>query len=148
LPIAELRNDRIELAAEYRERERVKEVPGAKWDPSVKTWWLPLSWAGCCQLRGVFGGDLRVGPELNAWAGREVTERISPCLELRHAADAPELEFFTALRPFQRAGVRFLVTARQALIADEMGLGKTIQAIAALEVIDAEERKSSSELER
>jgi SWI/SNF-related matrix-associated actin-dependent regulator 1 of chromatin subfamily A len=37
------------------------------------------------------------------------------------------------LRPFQWAGVRYLLDARRAFLADEQGLGKTVQALATLE---------------
>jgi hypothetical protein len=37
------------------------------------------------------------------------------------------------LKPFQRAGVRYLLQQRRAFLSDEQGLGKTIEAIAALE---------------
>ncbi len=37
------------------------------------------------------------------------------------------------LKPFQRAGVRYLLEQRRAFLADEQGLGKTIEALAALE---------------
>src|SRR5918992_1292218 len=36
-------------------------------------------------------------------------------------------------RPFQRAGVAYVVQARRTFLADEQGLGKTVQALAALE---------------
>ncbi len=39
------------------------------------------------------------------------------------------------LYDFQRAGVRFLVRARRAILGDDMGLGKTAQAIFACEVV-------------
>ena len=41
------------------------------------------------------------------------------------------------LRPFQRAGVEYVVRARRTFLADEQGLGKTVQALAALESDDA-----------
>jgi hypothetical protein len=41
------------------------------------------------------------------------------------------------LRPFQRAGVAYVLDARRTFLADEQGLGKTIQALAALEADDA-----------
>ena len=41
------------------------------------------------------------------------------------------------LRPFQRAGVAYVLVARRAFLADEQGLGKTVQALAALEADDA-----------
>ncbi len=37
------------------------------------------------------------------------------------------------LKPFQRAGVSYLLSQRRAFLADEQGLGKTIEALAALE---------------
>jgi SWI/SNF-related matrix-associated actin-dependent regulator 1 of chromatin subfamily A len=41
------------------------------------------------------------------------------------------------LRPFQRAGVAYVLDARRSFLADEQGLGKTVQALAALEADDA-----------
>ena len=41
------------------------------------------------------------------------------------------------LRPFQRAGVAYVLGARRTFLADEQGLGKTVQALAALEEDDA-----------
>ena len=41
------------------------------------------------------------------------------------------------LRPFQRAGVAYVLQARRTFLADEQGLGKTVQALAALEADDA-----------
>lgn len=138
MPTAERHGDRIIMLTEFREKELMKQVPGAKWSTDEQTWWLPLSWAGCVQLRGVFGADLLVGAELSTWARQELDDRVSPCLALRTAEDADDLAFMGALRPFQRAGVKFLATAKQALIADEMGLGKTVQAIATLELLSAD----------
>ena len=37
------------------------------------------------------------------------------------------------LKPFQRAGVSYLLAQRRAFLADEQGLGKTVEALAALE---------------
>jgi hypothetical protein len=37
------------------------------------------------------------------------------------------------LRPFQRAGVSYVLQARRTFLADEQGLGKTVEALAALE---------------
>jgi SWI/SNF-related matrix-associated actin-dependent regulator of chromatin subfamily A-like protein 1 len=41
------------------------------------------------------------------------------------------------LEPFQWAGVRYALEARQTFVADEQGLGKTVEALAALEADDA-----------
>jgi len=51
------------------------------------------------------------------------------------ATDAPDLHIpglGGRLRPFQRAGVAYMVRTRRCLVADEMGLGKTVEALAAL----------------
>jgi SNF2 family DNA or RNA helicase len=57
------------------------------------------------------------------------------------AQDAPALECEPRLggdlRPFQRAGVRYVLEARRSFLADEQGLGKTVEALAALEEDDA-----------
>ena len=41
------------------------------------------------------------------------------------------------LKPFQRAGVSYLLAQRRAFLADEQGLGKTIEALATLEADSA-----------
>ncbi len=41
------------------------------------------------------------------------------------------------LKPFQRAGVSYLLARRRAFLADEQGLGKTIEALAAVEAAGA-----------
>ncbi|HTU85689.1 MAG TPA: DEAD/DEAH box helicase [Solirubrobacteraceae bacterium] len=41
------------------------------------------------------------------------------------------------LKPFQRAGIHYLLEQRRAFLADEQGLGKTIEALATLEADDA-----------
>lgn len=46
----------------------------------------------------------------------------------------PEGSFVGELRPFQQAGLTFLLQNERCLLADEMGLGKTVQALAYLAV--------------
>jgi N12 class adenine-specific DNA methylase len=82
-------------------------------------------------LRSTFRDDLVIAQGLNDWAMNELATRITPANELR------DLEEFIDpnnedLFPHQRAGVKFLATAKRALLADEPGLGKTAQAIRAL----------------
>ncbi len=66
---------------------------------------------------------------------REQHARAAGLVELSAASDArlrlPELG--GELKPFQRAGVSYLLSQRRAFLADEQGLGKTIEALAALE---------------
>ena len=98
MPIAELLNDRVEVDTDYRDRELVKLVPGARWDNDARTWWAPLSWATCAQLRGVFGSELRVGAGLNEWARAEIADRIQPCLALRTAEDCTDPWILTRMQ--------------------------------------------------
>jgi len=66
---------------------------------------------------------------------REQHARAAGLVALSSAVEAP-LEVPNLggeLKPFQRAGVRYLLERRRAFLADEQGLGKTIEALAALE---------------
>ncbi len=70
---------------------------------------------------------------------REQHARAAGLVELSRAADG-ELDvpgLGGELKPFQRAGVAYLLARRRAFLADEQGLGKTIQALATLEADDA-----------
>lgn len=132
MAVAERVGELIIVQTEYRERELIKQIPGARWRKDTKDWSVPLSYAAAIQLRGTFQQDLGVGPELNAWVKNELETRVKPVLELREADDSVLLaDVFTKLFPYQRAGVEFMTTAGSALIADEMGTGKTVTGIAA-----------------
>jgi SWI/SNF-related matrix-associated actin-dependent regulator 1 of chromatin subfamily A len=70
---------------------------------------------------------------------REEHARAAGLVALSAATDAtletPNLG--GELKPFQRAGVRYLLEQRRAFLADEQGLGKTIEALATLEADEA-----------
>lgn len=124
----------IIIDAEWRYKELCKSLPGAKWDPKTQQWRVPTSWATCLALRATFKESLTIGPRLTQWASDELTTRITPANELRvleTLEDASNEDLF----PHQRAGVKFLATARRALLADEPGLGKTAQAIRAMKAL-------------
>lgn len=127
---AELEDDTIWIWADYRFKDVLRMVPGTRWDKTRKQWKMPRTWAACKQLRGMIQDQLVVGPLLAQWSQDEYRERVYPCLMLRLAQDAagrPDLY------PFQRAGVEFLATAKQAVLADEMGTGKSRTTILALD---------------
>ena len=66
---------------------------------------------------------------------REEHARAAGLVALSAATDAP-LEVAGLggeLKPFQRAGVSYMLAQRRAFLADEQGLGKTIEALAAIE---------------
>ncbi len=66
---------------------------------------------------------------------REQHARAAGLVALSAATDAPlQLPGLGGeLKPFQRAGVAYLLAQRRAFLADEQGLGKTIEALATLE---------------
>lgn len=135
MPHVDILNDRIAVQAHWNEKELVKQVPGATWDSNLKLWTLPVSWAACVQLRGIFGSTLTIGDALRAWAAHEKDVRIDWAYMLRERTEPlAGTSEHDRLYPFQRAGVDFLKAAGSTLLADEMGTGKTIQL---LELIDA-----------
>lgn len=140
---AEYINGEIHVATVWNEKDLIKQVPGASWDKDEKIWKLPATWVACLQLRGVFGKDLVIGPELRGWAARTKANKIRPALELRDRVDlSNDLPWYgnPKLYDFQKAGVRFMLAAGSALLADEMGTGKTIQTLETLRLIQATTR--------
>jgi SWI/SNF-related matrix-associated actin-dependent regulator 1 of chromatin subfamily A len=70
---------------------------------------------------------------------REEHARAAGLVALSSATDAPiDIPGLQGeLKPFQRAGVSYLLAQRRAFLADEQGLGKTIEALATLEADNA-----------
>jgi SNF2 family DNA or RNA helicase len=128
----------ILINAEWRFKELCKSLPGSSWSVNEQVWRVPLSWTSCLALRSTFKSDLVIGEKLQSWATNEVESRINPSNLYR---ELETLEGDEDLFPHQRAGVKFLATAKKALLADEPGLGKTAQAIRALKKIKEEEGK-------
>ena len=87
------------------------------------------------------GSDVWLAPEALALLQeiREEHARAAGLVELSSATDG---DLHVAglggeLKPFQRAGVSYLLERRRAFLADEQGLGKTIEALAAIEAAGA-----------
>jgi len=118
--------DKIYLETLYREKDRVKQIPGSSWNPKHSIWTVPLSWGSCVILRGIFKEDLEIGQDLHNWAKTELDTRVAPANALREAVDfsgSPQLF------GYQRAGVEFLSVAGRAMLCDGLGAGKTRQAL-------------------
>lgn len=122
---------KIAVYTEYRHKEQIQLIPGIRSSFTPNEWFLPLAWASCVALRGVFGAELTVEESLAAWSWREYRVRIAPSLELREALDYFEGD--ERLRPYQKAGVAWLHVTGSALLADDMGTGKTVQLSQAME---------------
>lgn len=140
---------RIAVRTSYRYKDLVKTIPGARWNNSHSVWTVPLGWAGCLAIRGVFGNNLDIGPNLTQWAYNELSNRVNPSIALRDVVDIADVTsssdiidiatspVFDPLFTYQKAGAAFLATARQALLADEQGSGKTAMAIFAVRILSA-----------
>jgi hypothetical protein len=144
--IREKRGERIFVATSPVEKDQITQVPGASWDRRANGWWVPLTWAACLQLRGVFGQRLVLGDALREWAWREREDEIQPALTLREALDLDPSHEVTKvldvietgelrLKPFQRAAVAFLVLLEKACCFEAMGSGKTVINIRTLQVL-------------
>ncbi len=129
---AERREDVIDVTSEFRDKDLIRLVPGALWDGDRRVWTVPLSWASCRVLRGVFGERLEVGPELTDWSWSHYRNIVEPAMQLRDASFAEPVD--ERLYPYQNVGARFLAMHEWALLLDDMGTGKTVQAIKAIEL--------------
>ena len=131
-------SNHIIINADWRFKELCKSIPGSGYDSKTQMWKVPVSWSACLALRSTFKTDLEIGQKLTDWAANERSTRVDPANELRNLELLPDGEGDQDLFPHQRAGVKFLSTAKKALLADEPGLGKTAQAIRSLKHLQAQ----------
>lgn len=128
-------------------KEKVKEIPGRRWNPDKKVWVLPAD----PELADQILRTLRptADEELMAWLKQSMVDtEESLTAPLPEDADVripwghkrapwqPEVindEEFNGLLPYQRSGVDHIAEHTRALLADDMGLGKTVQMISAVE---------------
>ena len=89
MPVAEIADGKIAVRTQYHERHVVQQVPGARYDKNAGYWTVPLSWATCLILRGLFGSDLLTGEKLTEWAWEVHNSRIKPATDLRNAMELP-----------------------------------------------------------
>lgn len=119
--------DMIRVNTTWNEKELIQQVPGSSYRNNA--WRVPLTWAACVQLRGIFGERLLIGENLIAWAQNLRMEYVNPASSLRERL-TPEKNSnigIDRLFPFQRAAVDFMLIPNRGLLGDEMGSGKTIE---------------------
>lgn len=133
---ADVMGDRIFVQTHWNEKEQIKQIPGSRWKSEHKVWTVPLSWAACVQLRGVFQDNLTLGQDVIDWASAERAQRVNIALRCRNSIEPQFTRQHDDLYPFQRAGVEWLLVAGSALLADEMGTGKTIQILELLNTLN------------
>jgi SNF2 family DNA or RNA helicase len=132
-------NDVITVQCGFNEKEMIKAIPGARWDPDDKIWTVPLTYPHCLMLRGVFKKTLSIDPPLNDWARTQskISRAKLSIRDLMSYTDDQTLltsygdDLAAKLRPYQLVGADFLEWG-SGLLADEVGTGKTIQALSAL----------------
>lgn len=99
----------------------VKAMPGARFNPTDKSWSVSLANEDRPRLLEIADQiKLEVAPELRNFKQTEAT------IQAINAAN------IKGLFPFQVAGVEFLSRMPVALLGDDMGTGKTVQALSAI----------------
>jgi SNF2 family DNA or RNA helicase len=130
---------KLVVESDFRLKDRVKAVPGARWDIERRVWTVPRTWPACIALRAEVGTSLKIGDDLRAWAEDE-RDRKQASLELRNqlesTSDVPDIPGFDDLFPYQFVGAELINTARRYLVMDETGTGKTRTALAGLALIE------------
>lgn len=127
---AERVGDSIELNATYSDKDLARAIPGSRFHTPPPVWTVPLSWAACQQLRGTFRDRLQIGPELRAWAEKELESRVTLALRFREEATGGAIPLKPPgglkLRPFQESDVRWMLAAGSGLLMNPVGSGKTV----------------------
>ncbi|MCK9367413.1 MAG: DEAD/DEAH box helicase [Metallibacterium scheffleri] len=113
--------------------ESVKMLPGRRWDSARRLWTVPAS-----QARAVIVWGEQRGAQISADV-RNLIEQAQAAVAASSAASAdvgaltlPE-SIRSALRPYQAAGISYMLAHARSIQGDEMGLGKTVQALATIE---------------
>lgn len=121
--------------------EAVKLLPSARWDGERGEWRVGMTVAGAerlCEFAETYGFGIE--PEFFVKVDELTGAAVEAVAASREEAARYEVEgLHRVLRPYQQAGVKYLVeTAKgRALICDEMGLGKTVESLAAVQALGA-----------
>lgn len=116
----------------------VRAIDGATWNREARAWLVGPTEANAEAVEGLraHGFSLDEQAEAAIAAVREHAEETRAAS--RAAAGTFTVEGFAGdLRPYQQAGVKYLVDAKRAFLADDMGLGKTRQALATVQALGA-----------
>lgn len=127
--------------------EKIREVPGRRFDFDSKIWFAPGDPATAERIFQTIGPE--AAPELMDWmrnarmqSAQELTSPLPKDASLlvpwgdKRQPWQPKVvndEKFNGLFDYQRSAVDLIARVQRAILADDMGLGKTIQAITAVE---------------
>jgi SWI/SNF-related matrix-associated actin-dependent regulator of chromatin subfamily A-like protein 1 len=125
-------------------------ITGRRWNGVERRNEIRRSPVGAAELhrfmRDFGGGQGRITVQAKQWIDDLLAQGLRIVAEREALADmsgAQDAQFEVPglggeLRPFQRAGVAYVMRAnRRAFIADDMGTGKSVQALAVLQAADA-----------
>lgn len=134
---AELEPDtnKIWIESEWRWKEVISTLPGAKWSTDESKWFVPVSWSACLAIRNTFKAELEIGPVLSSWATAQREEWIDECSHIREVTEWPAAEDGSDehLYWWQRSGSEFIKTGKRVLILDDPGAGKTLTTITGIQ---------------
>ena len=125
---------RLLVKCDYNERHLVKlaSFGVARWRPKEKAYSLPTEPVVIRRLTE-FMKDLRVDPGVLDWADRLRQHQEVVMSSVKDTSPLTE----KPLVPFQMASVRFLASARRAILGHDMGTGKTPISCVALDYVNA-----------
>ena len=135
--------DELTFGVEFPYDERLvslaRELPGRRWLKEKRINAIPANLGAVEALRNF---AVTHGFEISVMAEQLMTAIEGRAVVNAEASRSASSDFDVAglggeLRPFQRAGVEYMVENKTVFLADEMGLGKTVQALAALQAQDA-----------
>ena len=133
--VANLYDNEVRVSFPYSPNtiEKVKTLSGRKWNPSDKTWRMPVSAETIEKLKG-WGFCFPVESDVVLKTLiKETSEKVKRTVNRPSNVDWSSLN--PNLFPYQRDGVEFIEDKDgRCLIADDMGLGKTAQALSYLQL--------------
>mmetsp|Transcript_22808 Transcript_22808/g.54032 ORF Transcript_22808/g.54032 Transcript_22808/m.54032 type:complete len:1364 (-) Transcript_22808:143-4234(-) len=136
IPTQSNKNDTLDSSGQNSDFGTHENPDGGKWRiplGAYRSFYSYLKSDTMCRVKGIPEDQLKI-----ASLGKARLEKGFPSAEKILAYGVPN-GLATALAPFQRGGVDFVVEKKgRALIADDMGLGKTIQSIASMSVYHEE----------
>lgn len=120
----------------------ISSIEGGTWIPSSKggpAFKFYLDITNCKRLRNVLGTKIVFSDEILEWGQAKVNEarRLINLSSAHDIDDDSELAvvqeklpvMWEMLRPYQKAGIRFIAHSKNPLVADDQGLGKTWEVI-------------------
>lgn len=115
------------------------EIQGVRWNPTIKCWSISATADKAtvvAKFVKVHGFDFSEKAfDVASSAVVEHSQKVEASQATTSTFQVPVLSGI--LRPFQAAGVEYILNAKRTFVADEMGLGKTIEALATVEAAQA-----------